>query len=83
MTGGITTPVSSPVVSVNNNWITNAEFSGNYNSYLTNNDRVIEFPDYNITIDDIPSVEEYTVNSHLENIDTTKATISEDYPSWI
>ena len=83
LTGGITTPVSSPVVSVNNNWITNAEFSGYYNSYHTNNNSVIEFPDYNITIDDIPSVEEYTVNSHLENIDTTKATISEDYPSWI
>ena len=71
------------MVSVNNNWITNAEFSGYYNSNLTINDSVIEFPDYNVTIDDIPSVEEFKVNSHLENIDTTQATISEDYPSWI
>ena len=57
LTGGITTPVSSPVVSVNNNLVTNAEFSGYYNKYLTNNDSVIELPDHNIiTIDEYNSL---------------------------
>ena len=83
LTGGLTTPISSPAVSVNNNWIINAEFLDGYSSYLTNSDSVIEFPDFHVPIDDVPAVEEYTVNSHLENLDITKATISEDYPTWI
>ena len=71
------------MVSANNNWITNAELSDSYDSYLTNNDSVIKFPDFHVPVDDVPAVEEYTVNTHLENLDTNKATISEDYPTWI
>mgnify|MGYP001800453762 CR=1 FL=1 len=48
---------------------------------FTNSDNVIEFPDFHVPVDDVPAVEEYTVNSHLKNLDTTKATISEDYPT--
>ena len=33
-------------MSVNNNWIINAEFLDGYSSYLTNSDSVIEFPDF-------------------------------------
>ena len=51
--------MSSLVVSVNNNWNTNAEFLDGHNSYLTNSGSVIEFPDFHASVDDIPAVEEY------------------------
>ena len=78
----INLPNSSPVVSIDDRWISSSDFADQFNNYLVDTDVLLEYPSY--AVNDSPGeIEEYIVHYHLENIDTTKSTISEDYPSWI
>lgn len=69
---------TSPVVNMDESWITNDDFAKKFNRYLIYNDQVLSFP--NATLSEI---EVHTVHNYLHNITSTKSTISEDFPSWI
>ena len=58
-------------------WISNSEFAKQFDDYLVDCTASLNYQDYNES-GSLPNVEEYVVHHHLETIDTSKSTISED-----
>ena len=83
LTGESKKTQSAELTYINDEWITDSEFANKMNEYLGSFSKPTDF---SITAKESESslkVEEHEVYFHLKNLDTSKSTISEDYPTWI
>ena len=86
LTGNGRSNNNSPIININDSWMSPSQFVNNLNNYYleAQHGLKLNFPDIpklSSTCD--LSVSEIEVFKLLNDIDTHKATISEDFPSWI
>ena len=82
LTGKQNNNKSSPTIFIDNNWLSNEEFCDKLNCHYLSGHSPVVFPE--IPEDGIPmSVNELEIYQLLNKIDTSKATISADFPSWV